>query len=409
LAAASAGVLYCDDVGVIKAAALAVDRMVFAKRPVERHAWTRRYAQIIANHVAANKVDIPDEMIRRSAPPYSSEPISDWPALEQLATSSESARSIFHSVVGFISTPFDGKAPIIAGDFGRYTMGGIDSSFSESIRGDRPPLPRKDEIKLIRERVVALGSGVRDSYAELSRLSELRRSSRFSDRIKFIDDLGDSSLKNDDNEQKESELEQFYDEAESLFLALLPDELKEDYQRLQPIDGFRDKGIPKFSLLRGQCWVFRRALDLGWQQSLHDEIEKSRLIYPYSRHDPKVERIGKKYQHIAFAELAGYLADYHWYVDWDKEPSVLMHLEDFERADIDATYLSGSYSKPAKTFMPSSIRVRKWPLFRTVRKATWPGRRRWMIFQTLNNFLFNWTRRGTHGVCFTAFVEVRIT
>lgn len=358
LAAASAGTLYCVDIGVLKAAALAADRMVFDRHPVERHAWTRRYAQIIVNHAAFNKVGIDDKLISRSAPPYSSNLISDWPALDQIATRYKSARSIFSSVVGYISTPFDGKAPMMAGDFGRYTMGGIDNSFSAAVRGDQPPLTRKEEIEIFWDKVAALGSSAQDTHAELTRLSELQEKSRLFDLMTSVGSH-DRSLKSDDTNQEihGKVFEELYAEAENSLLGLLPDELKEEYQRLQPLNRFREKGTPMFPLLKGQCWVFNRTLELGWQQSLHEEIERNQLRYSHGRHDHQVERIGKKYQHIAFAELVGYLADHHWYVDWGKNPSVLIRLEDFERADIDATYLSGSFSKPAETYMPSAMRV----------------------------------------------------
>lgn len=358
LAAASAGALYCVDMGVLKAAALATDRMVFDRRPVERHAWTRRYAQIIVNHAAFNKVGIGDELISRSTPPYSSSPISDWPTLEQIAAHRESASSIFSSVVGFISTPFDGKAPMMAGDFGRYTMGGIDNSFSAVVRADQPPSTRKEEIELFWGKIAALGLSAQDAHGELTRLSELQEKGRLSDLMESIG-RHDSSL-NSDNTNQEIDgkvLEERYAERENALLGLLPDELKEEYQRLQPLNRFRENGIPMFPLLKGQCWVFNRTLELGWQQSLHDGIERNQLRYSHGRHDHQVERIGKKYQHIAFAELVGYLADHHWYVDWGKKPSVLIRLEDFERADIDATYLSGSFSKSAETYMPSAMRV----------------------------------------------------
>lgn len=81
----------------------------------------------------------------------------------------------------------------------------------------------------------------------------------------------------------------------------------------------------------------------------------NQLRYSHGRHDHQVERIGKKYQHIAFGELIGYLADYHWYLDWNEEPRVLTLLEDFKRSDIDPTYLSGSFSKPAETYFPEAI------------------------------------------------------
>lgn len=359
LAAASAGILYCDDVDILKSAALAADRMVFAKRPVERHAWTRRYAQIIVNHAAFNKASIDAELISRSVPPYSSEPISDWPALEQIAPQSENARSIFHSVVGFIGEKFDGKAPTMAGDFGRYTMGGIDSSFSEAVRGELPPLSRKDEIKQFADEVAILGQDARDTYAELARLSKLQEKNRLS---RFLRSLGrdDGLAKDDENEQQSGDGDVTgisYGEVENSFLALLPAKLKREYERLQPLSSVLEKGVPKFPRLKGQCWVFNRALELGWQQSLHEKIEKDHFGYSYGRRNHQVERVGKKYQHIAFGELVGYLADYHWHVDWDRKPSILTCLEDFRRADIDATYLSGSFSKPAEVYLPEAIRV----------------------------------------------------
>lgn len=357
LAAASSGVLYCNDIRVLKAGALAADRMVFQKVPVERHAWTRRYAQIIVNHAAFNKVVLDDDLISRSTPPYSSEPISDWPTLEQIATHHESAWSIFRSVVGFISTPFDGKAPMMVGDFGRYTMGGIDNNFSAVVRGDQLPLSRKEEIELFWNKVAALSASAQDVHAELTRLMELQGKAEFSDLLKPIN-RHDSSLKSDDGPEIGTEaLEKLFTEAESLLLALLSHELKEEYQRLQPLNRFGENGIPMFPLLKGQCWVFKRTLELGWQQSLHEEIERDRLIHSHDSNSHRVERIGKKYQHIALTELVGYLSDHHWYVDWGKELGVLIRLEDFERADIDATYLSGSFSKPTKTYMPEAIRV----------------------------------------------------
>ncbi|MER9723736.1 MULTISPECIES: hypothetical protein [unclassified Mesorhizobium] len=348
LAAASAGVLYCEDIGFLKAAALAADRMVFGKRPVERHAWIRRYAQIIVDHAAFNKVGVADELVSRSAPPYSSEAITDWPSLEKIAPYHESARSIFSSVVGYIRTPFDGKAPMMAGDFGRYTMGGIDNSFSAVARGEHPPLTRKEEIRLFWSKVAVLGPSAKKTHAELARLSDQQEVNRFSDFMESEDT-------NQENNGKF--LEELYAETEGSLLKLLPEELEEEYQRLEPLSRFRENGIPMFPLLKGQCWVFSRTLELGWQQSLHEEIETKRLRYSHGRHDHQVERIGKKYQHIAFAELVGYLADHHWYVDWEKKPSALILLENFERADIDATYLSGSFSKPAETYMPKVMRV----------------------------------------------------
>lgn len=357
LAAAAAGVLYCDDIRVLKAAALSADKMVFKKIPVELHAWTRRYAQIIVNHAAFNNAEINEDLISRSRPPYASKSISAWPSLEEIAPQRDSANSIFSSVVGFIGERFDGKAPMMAGDFGRYTMGGIDNNFSEVARGETPPLARKDEIKLFWSKVDAIGTKARDVHAELTRLSKRQEKARLSDLLKSLGRDEVLSTDDDDEPVVGDVTEASSVEAESSLLALLSPELRQEYERLQPLNRFGESGVPRFSLLKGQCWVFNRTLELGWQQSLHEDIEKNHLRYSHGRHDHKVERIGKKYQHIAFGELIGYLADYHWYLDWNEEPRVLTRLEDFKRSDIDPTYLGGSFSKPAEAYSPGAIRV----------------------------------------------------
>ena len=359
LAAAAAGVLYCDEIGVLKAAAFATDSMVFRKHPVERHAWIRRYAQTIVNHAAFNNAGIDSEMISRSAPPYSSEPISDWPSLEETALRRSSARSIFSSVVGFIGERFDGKAPMMAGDFGRYTMGRVAHDFSEVARGNKPPLARKDEIKRFWSKVDAIGATAKDAHRELTRLSKIKENVRLSGLFKIQAKSGVFPAEGNQGEGgiTEENLEKSYLETESLLLSLMSTELRREYERLQPLNRFGESGVPKFPLLRGQCWVFNRTLELGWQESLHEKVERDVLRYSRGRRDHRVERIGKKYQHIAYSELVGYLADYHWYLSWNEEPRILAHLEYFERSDIDPTYLSGSFSKPVETYFPGAICV----------------------------------------------------
>ncbi len=357
LAAASAGVLYCENLVVLKAAALAADRMVFQKLPVERHAWTRRYAQIIVSHAVFYKAGIDEDLVLRSTPPYASAPISDWLSLEQIVGHSEDARSIFSSVVGYISMPFDGKKPAMAGDFGRYVMGGIDNHFSDSVRGDRQPMLRKDEVRLFWDKVDGLDAEAQRLHSEILELSELRETVGPSKLLQSVKEDDDSEGGNDDPNTPELSLEARFLEVEQSLFELLPLDLEQEYRRLQPLNKFRGDDIPMFSLERGQFWVFNRTIELGWQQSLHENVEKNRLGRSRSRHDHHVERIGKKYQHIAFAELVGYLADHHWYVDWGQRPRVLTRLEDFQRADIDATYLSSSFSKPILMHKPDAMCV----------------------------------------------------
>ena len=93
----------------------------------------------------------------------------------------------------------------------------------------------------------------------------------------------------------------------------------------------------RFELSRAQSWVAWRALDLGWKKQLHGEAERA-FARGASRTEHRVERIGKKYQWIAYNELCGYLIDHHWYFsDWGDHVVPFNRVDDFESRDIDPT------------------------------------------------------------------------
>ncbi len=353
LAAAAGAVLYCDDPLHIKNAALAADEMVFKKVPVERHAWTRRYAQIIVDHAVYNNVGIDDVVVTRSTPPYASNPIVDWPTLEDVAGERESARSIFSSVIGFIPQNFDGKPPSMPGDFGNYTMGGISTSFSKEMRGATLPLTREQEIANVWDKVDALGATTTSLHNELLDVSGRIDEAHFSGLLKSVKADHESEDDNTTSEKLELRRTQLIEE----LVALLPEDLTSEFARVDPLGRFHGYGIPSFSILQSRYWVFRRALELGWQLALHEQIENEVLPYADGRRDHSVERIGKKYQHIAYGELVGYLADYHWYLDFQRDPAILRQLELYERADIDPSYFSGVHSKPIEVLALDGFQV----------------------------------------------------
>ncbi|MFA7327942.1 MAG: AVAST type 2 anti-phage system protein Avs2 [Candidatus Ratteibacteria bacterium] len=68
-----------------------------------------------------------------------------------------------------------------------------------------------------------------------------------------------------------------------------------------PLDGF-DTGL-------AQRWIFNRVVQLGWSNKLHGQFDKDVGYYRADRSTHKAERIGKKYQWIAFYELLALIAD----------------------------------------------------------------------------------------------------
>lgn len=378
LAAAVGGALYCIDHPILKSAAEAADRMVFARQPVERHAWVRRYAHLVVLHASLRGVALTADLVSRATPPYASAPITDWPTLADLAPLHEIARDIFSSVIGYLSEKEGSKQPIMAGDFGRYTISGIDTSFSAETRGENPPVSRDMEIEQfwadVEEadpRAVGLRNQLESARAQKAEgsmavllkradvdalLAQLDDDDDDSDKMeKFAVQIGSQTSAEDAKSQ--ARLEKAYDDLEASLLALLTPQLRDRYQALEPLV-FRSGGqIEKFSIQTARNWIVDRALKLGWDPKVHEPIERQALRYSHGRHDHHIERIGKKYQHIAHQELIGYLADHHWYLDWNSPASILQEMERFERSDIDPTYLASEFAKQASTFFPEGVEV----------------------------------------------------
>ncbi len=374
LAAAVGGALYCIDPPILKSAAEAADRMVFAKQPIERHAWVRRYAHLIVLHASLCGADLTAKLVSRATPPYASSPITDWPTLADLAPLHEIARDIFSSVIGYLSEKDGSKQPMMAGDFGRYTISGIDNSFSAETRGENPPVSRDMEIEQFWvdvEDAAPRAAGLRNQLeraraekAEGSIVGLLKRTDIDALLAQLNDDDDDSDkmgkfagLTSAKDAESKARLEKAYDDLEASLLALLTPDLRGRYQALEPL-AFRSGGqIEKFSIQTARNWIVDRALKLGWDPNVHKPIERQALRYSHGRHDHQIERIGKKYQHIAHQELIGYLVDYHWYLDWNSPASILGELERFNRSDIDPTYLASEFAKQASTFFPEGVKV----------------------------------------------------
>ena len=72
----------------------------------------------------------------------------------------------------------------------------------------------------------------------------------------------------------------------------------------------RKLNIEHFNAWSIRYWIVKRVFELGYNKELHGEYDSSVRNYnDYSRHENKIERIGKKYQWIAFYEILATLAD----------------------------------------------------------------------------------------------------
>ena len=75
----------------------------------------------------------------------------------------------------------------------------------------------------------------------------------------------------------------------------------------------RGKRAPRFDLSLIQRYVLWRVFDLGWTTERFGEFDRSVAERSYRQDESKAERIGKKYQWIAYHEILAYVADHYQY------------------------------------------------------------------------------------------------
>ena len=109
------------------------------------------------------------------------------------------------------------------------------------------------------------------------------------------------------DEQEQERKEEFDEEVK----AQLDDSERERYRWLS---GLRDDSPAQFSRKWAQRWVCKRAYEYGWTEDLFSLFDGSyRVRQGRYRGKKEIERIGKKYQWLAFHELLARLSDnVHW-------------------------------------------------------------------------------------------------
>ena len=306
------------------------------------HLTLRDYACRIIQIAKARGAEIPASVREWGATPNPFAEIKHWPTIAEVSERAEQsgASAIRSSTIGWINK--DGTQGL-AGDFGRYVMGEIAYRFSqEPKRGESPETPRRSKDNFWSE-VKKLGSDAETLSVELL---ELKKSIE-AEQSKQIPRIITRTNRSETGAVKPLaqdfpvliDLLAKFATAEQKLLSILPDNLFQKYNQHSQYPCHGDAKAPAFDLTRAQCWVAWRAMDLGWSAKLHAGAEKDRN-FDGDRRNHDVERIGKKYQWIAYQQLCGYLVDHHWYLeDWEGSVVPFDHIDDFSRRDIDASFL----------------------------------------------------------------------
>lgn len=279
---------------IIKDIAVCVYNYQFKNNKPYPNILLRDYARGIIEYVYSKKLldDIIDspEIIR---PPYTSKWPIENPSLSEIdKIAGDKFSSIKRSLLGYI------------GDFGNYTMNCVHYWSPTSISQKSPQtgikLKQKFAKKLPDDLRIRYEKHLKDQVIKQKLMNKI-------DIQAWLEKLSEEAWKDTKFEEGKN-IEDAWKQLKEDISNILDEVEKEEFRWINGLDtGDRPA---TFSRKWAQRWVCKKAYELGWKEELFAEFER---IYSngegYGREGKKIERIGKKYQWIAFHELLARMSD----------------------------------------------------------------------------------------------------
>ena len=288
---------------------LLVYEQVFASGGPPPHILLRDYARGVVERAIYLGADIPVN-VSLIRPPYK----SNWPdipgeeVVEQLTPNWDqgawadgdlewSRNRIRHSVIGdFLN------------DFARYVIGTESRPCWLSLRLDEDPWQSPEERT--EALLVELSEAEREAYETFKKVENAPSPFFRMMRGAHADGELEQQALSREVEQHERRIEA----SRQLLMSTLTEDHKSEMELiLQAKSG----GPPRFELRAIQRYVLWRVFDLGWTIERFGEFDRF-SIGDHGRSADKPERMGKKYQWIAYHEILAYISDHYQY----REPSI---------------------------------------------------------------------------------------
>ncbi len=281
----------------------AVLETVFSNASIVAHHLLRDYARGVIERLHTVSPQ-PNELLKRVRPPYGSK----WPSIPSKKTIDKLKESL----------KVDGKeawgarriiSSVFHDDFGRYVIG--TNSWSTdwlSLRLDQPAWrsysERLDELQSGSDPGLSpLWNAYSDAESRFSHASARRMFAELRSLAVEVDE-SDKDLRKAIDEAKEA-----LAEAEKALLNSLTPERATELRTLW--ESRQSPGAtypPKFDLHLIQRYVVKRVFDLGWTIERFEYFDNHVIRYN-GRDAAKAERVGKKYQWIAYHEICSLVAD----------------------------------------------------------------------------------------------------
>lgn len=289
-----------DAIGVEKLSSLVYER-IFSNGTPPVHILLRDYARGVIERAIylGSGLDVDMSLIR---PPYK----STWPQIpdkeeiqllmsdpdEDADNKDWAKQDIVTSVIGF-------------GDFARYVIGtNFHNSSWLSLRLNEDSwrsIEAQEEVLSLK-----LSESERLAWEEYKKAeTKLKKI----ENLRWLKYLEKDAQKNDSGTEHAKQI--FENTLKTLRSTLTAKHLTEFDTILQAKSKNGTQHAPRFDLNLIQRYVLWRIFDLGWTTERFGEFDQS--VQSANRKASKPERIGKKYQWIAYHEILAYIADHYQY------------------------------------------------------------------------------------------------
>lgn len=284
----------------------AVIGLQFSNKYTNPHILIRDYARGILEYANIIGCKIIGK-IEQYRPPYE----SNWSIEDVLPSEIESIDNGDYSSI---------KSSVIGGlnDFGRYTMANVKCWTATALSEVKPKTCRELLYKFVEE----IPSDFKDTYIEVLDIMLKKEEEQSIKANDFLDallsgDVNFNFLEEENEEDKGEEIENIEEQCCEEFWEYLNnvlDERNREYLKWLKHNGISNR-IAIFNTNLGRRWIVKRCYQMGWNRKLFENFERIYCNDSYRRNGGLIERIGKKYQWIAYHELLGYLADNYYFAD----------------------------------------------------------------------------------------------
>ena len=307
LAAAYGATMRTTDTAGVSAIADRTHAKVFAAGRPRPHLLLREYAQGIIKRAESLRKEPNSASWPKIDPPYA----SDWP---KIPTEGE-IDVIAPTWTGDTSKTFSWghrriRSSVMEDDFGRYVIG--TNSWSTNWLSLRLDEPQWMSLDLRVQRAVStLTEAEREAWDLFQKVASsvsMERTLRRGEKRQ-----ADADEPDDETARAPSKAEQMLSKIRRLLLDVLGKQRGAVFSPL--MDAITSDSSmrfpPKFDLKLVQRYIVGRVFELGWTSERFEQFDQH--LERIGRDAAKPERIGKKYQWIAYHEMLAFMADHYQY------------------------------------------------------------------------------------------------